>query len=269
MSTISVLCSAFPRVESHKSICRETRVTATMCARRYWVRTGRCSSISYRLVERELPTPRGFVISPTATSSTRRSRACRPKPRPSRDELPASLSTCPMRTRALAQHSSVTQSCNLRSATKKLRLHPDSSPMSTPSTIVLHQDDIGMCHGANVAFAELSATGTITSGSVMVPCPWFSEAAEMARNNTSLDLGVHLRPAALSTTRATCGEMSPRLGEMPTLVRPPRRCAPKSSEPWQAGLMSRISMPTWAPHLHPSSVANISVSPTNMRFRRS
>jgi len=64
--------------------------------------------------------------------------------------------------------------------------------MSTPSTIVLHQDDIGMCHGANVAFAELSATGAITSGSVMVPCPWFSEAAEMARDNASLDLGVHL-----------------------------------------------------------------------------
>ena len=58
--------------------------------------------------------------------------------------------------------------------------------------IVLHQDDVGMCHGANVAFGELSALGSITSGSVMVPCPWFREVAEMAATNKKLDLGVHL-----------------------------------------------------------------------------
>ena len=58
--------------------------------------------------------------------------------------------------------------------------------------IVLHQDDVGMCHGANIAFRELSALGSITSGSVMVPCPWFREVAEMAAANKSLDLGVHL-----------------------------------------------------------------------------
>jgi chitin disaccharide deacetylase len=58
--------------------------------------------------------------------------------------------------------------------------------------IVLHQDDVGMCHGANVAFGDLSDLGSITSGSVMVPCPWFREAAEMAVANKKLDLGVHL-----------------------------------------------------------------------------
>ena len=58
--------------------------------------------------------------------------------------------------------------------------------------IVLHQDDVGMCHGANVAFSELSNLGSITSGSVMVPCPWFREAAEMAAANKKLDLGIHL-----------------------------------------------------------------------------
>jgi len=59
-------------------------------------------------------------------------------------------------------------------------------------SIVLHQDDVGMCHGANVAFLELSKLGSITSGSVMVPCPWFAEAASMAATNQELDLGVHL-----------------------------------------------------------------------------
>jgi predicted glycoside hydrolase/deacetylase ChbG (UPF0249 family) len=58
--------------------------------------------------------------------------------------------------------------------------------------VVLHQDDIGMCHGANTAFVELSRLGTITSGSVMVPCPWFAEIAEIAAADPSLDLGVHL-----------------------------------------------------------------------------
>ncbi len=59
-------------------------------------------------------------------------------------------------------------------------------------TVVIHADDLGMCHGANAAFAELSALGTVTSGSVMVPCPWFPELAGMARDNPDLDVGVHL-----------------------------------------------------------------------------
>jgi predicted glycoside hydrolase/deacetylase ChbG (UPF0249 family) len=69
--------------------------------------------------------------------------------------------------------------------------------MSAPSEagrkqVVIHEDDVGMTHGSNIAFAELSALGTCTSGSVMVPCPWFPEAAAMAAGDESLDLGVHL-----------------------------------------------------------------------------
>ena len=58
--------------------------------------------------------------------------------------------------------------------------------------VVLHEDDVGMTHGANIAFVELSRLGVCSSGSVMVPCPWFPEAAELARENVNLDLGVHL-----------------------------------------------------------------------------
>jgi len=58
--------------------------------------------------------------------------------------------------------------------------------------IVIHADDVGMCHGANRAFVELSRAGTITAGSVMVPCPWFPEIAELAAGDPTLDLGVHL-----------------------------------------------------------------------------
>jgi predicted glycoside hydrolase/deacetylase ChbG (UPF0249 family) len=58
--------------------------------------------------------------------------------------------------------------------------------------VIAHADDVGMCHGANTAFAAVAGKGFITSGSVMVPCPWFRETAEMAAANPNLDLGVHL-----------------------------------------------------------------------------
>ena len=58
--------------------------------------------------------------------------------------------------------------------------------------VVIHEDDVGMTHGSNTAFVELSALGTCSSGSVMVPCPWFPESVELAHANPSLDIGVHL-----------------------------------------------------------------------------
>jgi hypothetical protein len=59
-------------------------------------------------------------------------------------------------------------------------------------TVVIHEDDLGMTHGANAAFADLTAMGICSSGSVMVPCPWFPEVVEMAIGDPALDLGVHL-----------------------------------------------------------------------------
>ena len=44
---------------------------------------------------------------------------------------------------------------------------------------VVHADDVGMCHAANEgAFAALE-NGPATCGSIMVPCPWFAEAAAL------------------------------------------------------------------------------------------
>ena len=59
-------------------------------------------------------------------------------------------------------------------------------------TVILHADDVGMCHGANQAFLLLSRAGAIDCGSVMVPCPWFPDIAHEAERDASLDLGVHL-----------------------------------------------------------------------------
>ena len=68
----------------------------------------------------------------------------------------------------------------------------DSLPAGAATRLVIHADDVGMNHGANRAFIELSHFGTITAGSVMVPCPWFSEVAEAAAGDAGLDCGVHL-----------------------------------------------------------------------------
>lgn len=58
--------------------------------------------------------------------------------------------------------------------------------------VILHADDIGMCQASVSAFADLDAFGIISSGAVMVPCPWFPEAAAYARDHPEADLGVHL-----------------------------------------------------------------------------
>lgn len=58
--------------------------------------------------------------------------------------------------------------------------------------LIPHLDDVGMCHGANLAMLELARLGTVTCGSAMVPCPWFPEIAQAFRSRRDLDLGVHL-----------------------------------------------------------------------------
>jgi chitin disaccharide deacetylase len=64
----------------------------------------------------------------------------------------------------------------------------------TPDARVLipHIDDVGVCHGANRAFAELAGQGFVTTASVMVPCPWYPETVDLVREQPELDLGVHL-----------------------------------------------------------------------------
>jgi predicted glycoside hydrolase/deacetylase ChbG (UPF0249 family) len=58
--------------------------------------------------------------------------------------------------------------------------------------IIIHTDDIGMCQASVDAFAEMVDFGLISSGAVMVPCPWFLEAAAFAVSHPEADLGAHL-----------------------------------------------------------------------------
>lgn len=58
--------------------------------------------------------------------------------------------------------------------------------------VIFHADDVGMCHGSNVAFLELVQAGMLTCGSVMMPCAWSPEILLIAQENPALDLGVHI-----------------------------------------------------------------------------
>ena len=55
--------------------------------------------------------------------------------------------------------------------------------------VVINADDLGSCHSANVGVFECLATGTVTSASLMVPCPWAREASSRYHGE---DIGVHL-----------------------------------------------------------------------------
>jgi hypothetical protein len=61
--------------------------------------------------------------------------------------------------------------------------------------LVVQGDDFGMCHAVNTGVLTAFTEGILTQVSTMVPCPWFDEAAELAR--------VHGIPAGIHST-LTC-----------------------------------------------------------------
>ncbi|HXX89863.1 MAG TPA: polysaccharide deacetylase family protein [Acidimicrobiales bacterium] len=62
--------------------------------------------------------------------------------------------------------------------------YPDDATL-----LIVHCDDLGFCHAANVGVFDALRTGLATSASLMVPCPWARGAAAAYRGE---DVGVHL-----------------------------------------------------------------------------
>jgi predicted glycoside hydrolase/deacetylase ChbG (UPF0249 family) len=58
--------------------------------------------------------------------------------------------------------------------------------------VIIHADDLGMCQATLAGLEELLDAGIVSSGSIMVPCPWFRAAARFAAEHPRADLGVHL-----------------------------------------------------------------------------
>ncbi|HWT02138.1 MAG TPA: polysaccharide deacetylase family protein [Pyrinomonadaceae bacterium] len=63
---------------------------------------------------------------------------------------------------------------------------------SDAKLLIVHADDLGMAHSVNAASVKALETGLVSSASIMVPCPWFTEIAAYARKNAGADLGLHL-----------------------------------------------------------------------------
>jgi predicted glycoside hydrolase/deacetylase ChbG (UPF0249 family) len=63
-------------------------------------------------------------------------------------------------------------------------------PVAGEIKLIIRADDFGMCHSVNEGILRAFTAGVVTQASVMVPCPWFTEAAAMTRSH-AIPVGIH------------------------------------------------------------------------------
>lgn len=58
--------------------------------------------------------------------------------------------------------------------------------------VIVHADDVGMCHSTLSAYVDLLDAGLTSSAAVMSTCAWFPSLARICRERPEADIGVHL-----------------------------------------------------------------------------
>lgn len=71
-------------------------------------------------------------------------------------------------------------------SSQTLAVEPESKKL------IVHIDDAGMCHAANVATIGALESGAATSASIMMTCSWAKEFTDYARQHPQYCYGVHL-----------------------------------------------------------------------------
>ena len=71
-------------------------------------------------------------------------------------------------------------------------LFAQGSALTEKIPVLIRCDDIGMCHSVNMAADSVLKTGIPVSMSVMVPCPWFTEAVDILKKYPQVSIGIHL-----------------------------------------------------------------------------
>ena len=56
--------------------------------------------------------------------------------------------------------------------------------------LVVQADDFGLCHAVNVGVVRAFLDGILTQATMMVPCPWWNEAATLAKRH-GIPVGMH------------------------------------------------------------------------------
>jgi predicted glycoside hydrolase/deacetylase ChbG (UPF0249 family) len=62
--------------------------------------------------------------------------------------------------------------------------------MADDIKLIVRADDFGMCHAVNEGIVRAFTGGIVTQASVMVPCPWFTEAAALTLEH-GIPVGIH------------------------------------------------------------------------------